>query len=122
MKCIMKTRTPQCGWYRQYAPQIAHYLAMILSFGCGSAAVHSFVAFPVLCKQLRPLSHIQAEENHRWTQINTDSEGWTQIMLRFALGHCPVKGFSSWKSMASSRSYLCLSVSICGCIDRKSVV
>ena len=62
-------------------------------------------------------SRVQAEENHRWTQMNTDSEVWTQVWLRFALGHCPVKGFSPWNSMASSRSYLCLSVSICGCIE-----
>src|ERR1039458_10206840 len=58
------------------------------------------------------LSCIHTEENHRWTQMNTDSEGWTQVLLRFALGHGPVKGFSPLKSMASSRSYLCPSVGV----------
>src|ERR1035437_7331280 len=56
-----------------------------------------------------------AEENHRWTQMNTDSEGRTPVSLRLALGHCPVTGFSPRKSEVLSSSYLCLSVSICGC-------
>jgi hypothetical protein len=49
--------------------------------------------------------------------MNTDSEGRTPVLLCFALGHCPVRGFSPWKSAVLSGSYLCLSVSICGCIE-----
>ena len=63
------------------------------------------------------LSRLHSEENHRWTQMDTDSEGRTPVLLRLALGHCPVNGFSSRKSAVLGRAYLCLSVSICGCIE-----
>jgi hypothetical protein len=64
MKCIMTARTRQSGWYRQDTPQKAHYLAMILDFGCGSAAARRFVAFPAFSNRVRSLSRIHAEENH----------------------------------------------------------
>ncbi len=49
--------------------------------------------------------------------MNTDSEGWTPILLRLALGHCPVNGIPPRKSAVLSSPDLCSSVSICGCID-----
>jgi hypothetical protein len=63
------------------------------------------------------LSRIHAEEDHRWTRMNTDSEGWTPVLLRLALGHCPVNGFPLRKSPVLSSPDLCPSVSICGCIE-----
>jgi hypothetical protein len=39
------------------------------------------------------LSRIHAEENHRWTPMNTDSEDRTLALRPFALGHYPVNGF-----------------------------
>jgi hypothetical protein len=55
-----------------------------------------------------------AEENHRWTQMNTDSEGWIPVLLPLALGHRPVNGVPPSRSAVLSSPYLCLSVSICG--------
>ena len=59
-----------------------------------------------------PLTRIHAEENHRWTRVNTGFEGRSVVLLRFALGHCPVNGFSPQKWAVLSSSYPCLSVSI----------
>jgi hypothetical protein len=70
-----------------------------------------------LSLSLSPLSRIYAEENHRWTQMNTDSWGRAPVLLRFALGHRSVNGLSPCRSVILSSSYLCLSVSICGCIE-----
>jgi hypothetical protein len=63
------------------------------------------------------LSRKHAEENHRWTQMNTDLEGRTWVSLCLTLGHGPVNGYSQWKRQVLSSPYLCLSVSICGCIE-----
>ena len=63
----------------------------------------------------KPLSRIHAEENHRWTQMNTDSEGRTPVLPRFAFGHFPVSGFSPWKSAVVSSPYLCSSVVVLNC-------
>ena len=49
--------------------------------------------------------------------MNTDSEGRTPVLLRLALCHCPVNGFSPWESAVLSSSYPCLSVSIGGGIE-----
>ena len=57
---------------------------------------------------------ITPEENHRWPQMYTDSEGWTPVLLCGALGNCPVDAFSPWKSAVLSNPCLGLSVSICG--------
>ena len=64
-----------------------------------------------------PFTSGASEENHRWTQMNTDSEGETPRVLLLALGRCPANEFTPWKSAVLSSSYLCLSVSICGCIE-----
>jgi hypothetical protein len=40
-------------------------------------------------------------DNHGWTQINTDSEGWTRVLLRLTLGHCPVNGLPVQGEVAS---------------------
>ena len=63
------------------------------------------------------VSHLHAEENHRWTQTNTDSEGWTLVLLRLALAHVPVNGFPPLESAVLSSPYLCSYVSICGCAE-----
>ncbi len=59
-------------------------------------------------------SRMHAEENHRWTQINTDSAGQGLGWIRLACGHYPVRRFSTWESLSRSDSHLCLSVSIRG--------
>src|ERR1035437_672885 len=61
------------------------------------------------------LLHIHLEENHRWTQMDTDSEGWTLVSLAVPAAHCPARGLTPGKSAVLSSFYLCLSVSICGC-------
>src|ERR1019366_4963007 len=58
----------------------------------------------------RNISRIQAEENHRWTPISTDSEGWTLVLLRPPLRHYLVNAISPWRSAVLSSSYLCPSV------------
>src|ERR1035441_322291 len=59
-------------------------------------------------------SRIHAEENHRWTPMNTDSEDRNLVLLCLVLDHCSVNGLPPGKSAALSCPYLCLSVSICG--------
>ena len=41
--------------------------------------------------------------------MNTDSAGRTPILFPFALGPCPMAGFSPWKSAAQKAAYRCLS-------------
>jgi len=43
--------------------------------------------------------------------------GLTPVLLRMALGQRPVNRFSPWESTVLGNAYLCLSVSICGCIE-----
>jgi hypothetical protein len=51
-------------------------------------------------------------ENHRWTQMNTDSADWASALSWYDPGRCPVSGFPRCKSAVMGSPYLCSSVSI----------
>src|ERR1019366_5360167 len=59
-------------------------------------------------------------KHHTWTPMNTDSEDRTPGVHRFALGNRSVNEFSPRKRAGLNRSYLCLSVSICGRCRRQA--
>src|ERR1035437_1326852 len=63
------------------------------------------------------LRRIQAEEDHRWTQINTDRDCPKSLFALARSAHSTVTLRNGGPTPESNLQYLCLSVSICGCIE-----
>ena len=60
------------------------------------------------------LSRIYAKENHRWTQMNTDSAAVIAVQESIGRHHCSVSPFVLSKGEGQGAVYLFSSVSICG--------